>query len=174
MTLPFSPPISMSQVLTELRINDPGRNYPVSLFDADVRALAQIPSGTISMYDLLGKSVGPPSGGLQGVTIDNTLSTGHGDAGSIITTGPACTVAPIPSNASGLSYLWERVSPGGYPTCEATNTFSSSTTWFASAPTTTQPSIPETWACKVTQGATVFYSAQVTVSVTWDVEDGGG
>lgn len=51
-----TPPISMADVMTELRLSTPGRAYPISLGDADVRALAGVPSGPVSLSDLLGKS----------------------------------------------------------------------------------------------------------------------
>lgn len=56
MTIRTSPPISLSDVLAELRITNPGRQYPISLGDPDVRALAGRPSGAISLSDLYGKS----------------------------------------------------------------------------------------------------------------------
>lgn len=56
MTLPASGAISMAQVLAELQIAAPTRAGPLSLNDADVRALAGVPSGAISMSDLYGKS----------------------------------------------------------------------------------------------------------------------
>ncbi len=52
MTLPVSGPISMFNVATELGITAPA----ISLNHPWVRALAQIPSGAISMFSLLGKS----------------------------------------------------------------------------------------------------------------------
>lgn len=60
MTIRTTPPISLSDVMAELRVTDPARAYPISLGDADVRALAGIPSGPISLSDLYGKSVRPP------------------------------------------------------------------------------------------------------------------
>lgn len=56
MTLPASGSISLGQVLDELRTTNPGRGLPISLGDADVRALAGKPSGPISLSDLYGKS----------------------------------------------------------------------------------------------------------------------
>jgi hypothetical protein len=56
-TLPASFPLSMSQVLAELQLATPSRAYPISLHDTDVRTLAGVPSGAISMSNLLGKSV---------------------------------------------------------------------------------------------------------------------
>ncbi len=57
MTLPVFPSsISMSQVNTEL---GKSATASISLNDTDVRALAERPSSTISMYDLFGKSSVP-------------------------------------------------------------------------------------------------------------------
>lgn len=53
---PFGSAISLGDVLVELRNANPGRSYPISLGDADVRALAGKPSGDISLTDLYGKS----------------------------------------------------------------------------------------------------------------------
>jgi hypothetical protein len=51
MAISSTPPISLSNVGTEL-----GRGAPISMNDADVRALAGKPSGAYSMSDFLGKS----------------------------------------------------------------------------------------------------------------------
>jgi hypothetical protein len=53
MALPSSGPLSLSQVNVELGKSSTAQ---ISLNDADVRALAQKPSGAISMSDLYGKS----------------------------------------------------------------------------------------------------------------------
>lgn len=56
MALPTSGPISMSQVLAELQSANSGRTTPIGLGDSDVRSLAGVGSGAISMANLLGKS----------------------------------------------------------------------------------------------------------------------
>lgn len=53
MTLPSSGAISLSQVNTELQKSS---SATISLGDSDVRLLAQVPSGTISMSNLYGKT----------------------------------------------------------------------------------------------------------------------
>lgn len=60
MTTPVSPPITMLDVLAELQIANPSRSLPISLNDSDVRALAGIPSGTISLLQLLNRSSAAP------------------------------------------------------------------------------------------------------------------
>jgi hypothetical protein len=59
-TLPASGSISLSQILAELRIAVPGRALPIRLGDADVRTLAGVPSGAISLSNLRGKSAVTP------------------------------------------------------------------------------------------------------------------
>jgi hypothetical protein len=53
-------PISLLNVLAELRIANPGRQLPISLNDPDVRALAGVPSGPISLANFYGKSSAAP------------------------------------------------------------------------------------------------------------------
>jgi len=50
----------MAQVLAELQVANAGRGYPISLNDTDVRTLAGVPSGAISMSNLYGKSAARP------------------------------------------------------------------------------------------------------------------
>lgn len=78
--------ISLAEVLTELRIANPGRSYPISLGDADVRALASIPSGPISLTDLYGKSA-----------IATLTATGNNDSGFETTANGSGSVSAYPS-----------------------------------------------------------------------------
>lgn len=80
MTLPCSGPISMSQVNTELGHTSTAN---ISLNQADVRTLAGVPAGTISMSDLHCKSAPgstPPT--LPSATIEVFDSTGGLDTNS--------------------------------------------------------------------------------------------
>lgn len=57
MTLPLSGPISLSDVLTELRVANPMRGYPISLADDDVLLLAGKNSLPVNLpSDFYGKS----------------------------------------------------------------------------------------------------------------------
>ena len=126
MTTPTVPPISLSHVLTELRTTNPGRALPISLGDADVRALAGVPTGPISLTNLLGKSAYVPPA--------PTLSaTGNNDYQYFdVTGGPgtlSCSPSVTVSNAAGpLSFTWTFLSNprgmvlnnAGSQTCDVT------------------------------------------------------
>ena len=61
MTLPTSGSISTDQILAELRVANPGRNYPLNTLDADVLALAGKSGPPVKMPDdFWGKSAAPP------------------------------------------------------------------------------------------------------------------
>lgn len=83
---PFGSAISLGDVLAELRSANAGRGLPISLGDADVRALAGKPSGDISLTDLYGKSA---------VTL--LTVTGNNDTGHATTTYSAGSVSAYPS-----------------------------------------------------------------------------
>lgn len=87
MSLPtFGSPISLGDVLAELRNANSGRSLPISLGDADVRALAGKASGDISLTDLYGKSA------VTALTV-----TGNNDSGYATSTYSAGTVSAYPS-----------------------------------------------------------------------------
>lgn len=114
MTLPASGSISLGDVMTELRVTNPGRAYPISLGDSDVRALAGVPSGAISLSNLYGKSsYTPMSGSVPDVSDTDTIGTG----------GNHTHHTPISVSVSGgtapFSYAWTKLSGAGNVT--ATN-----------------------------------------------------
>jgi len=89
MTIRSTPPISLGDVMAELRTANPGRQFPLSLGDADVRALAGVPSGPISLGNLYGKSAYIPMTG-QGI---NDAATGNSSfSGGVVACYPGVQV----------------------------------------------------------------------------------
>jgi hypothetical protein len=100
MTIRSSPPVSLSDVMVELRVTSPGRAYPISLGDADVRALAGVLSGPISLSDLYGKSSMAPLTA-TGSGASNFANTGS-SSGTV-----SCSPSVTPSGGSGgYTYQW--------------------------------------------------------------------
>lgn len=99
MTLPASGAISMSQVATELGISATGLN----LNDSRVRTLAGIPSGSISLNALHGKSNFPP----LSVSAPNTSRTSSAAGTGTLTTTSLATAS---GGSGGYTYLWQFVS----------------------------------------------------------------
>lgn len=141
----------MSQVNTELGLSS---TAVISLNDSAVRTLAGVASGQISMGDLLGKSY------FTGAVVTTTSATGGGYRGEIVTSTEVIADT-VPSGISGATYLWEKISGDSGATC---NNPSSAYTTFD----VTQPG-PGTnisvWRCKVSVGATYYYTANVNVNV---------
>ncbi|MEW6022865.1 MAG: hypothetical protein AB1807_12065 [Pseudomonadota bacterium] len=115
MTLPASGPISTDQILNELRIATPGRNYPISTTDADVLALAGKSAGQPVKIpdDFWGKSVTPPTSPVP-------IAEAYGDSGYANSSTAAGTVSchPVAVRRGGVppyTNLWEFTSnPGGF------------------------------------------------------------
>lgn len=106
MTIRTTPPISLSDVMAELRVTNPGRAYPISLGDADVRALAGVPSGPISLSDLYGKSAFIP----LSVTAKNDRGDADTRFGAATVT---CSPGVLVSGGTGAkSYSWSVLSSG--------------------------------------------------------------
>lgn len=123
MTIRTTPPISLSDVMAELRVANPGRAYPINLGDADVRALAGIPSGAISLGDLYGKSAGtvtpPPTP--SPLTVQAQGGDGYADSSSVGGT-VQCFVSATTSGGTGaITHLWEFISNPGQFTLSNSN-----------------------------------------------------
>jgi hypothetical protein len=114
MTLPVSAPITLAQVMTELRTVTPGRAYPIALGDADVRALAGVPSGPISLTNLLGKSAYVAMSG----SVSNPSTTAAIN-GSVNYTKNVAVSVSFTGGLAPFSYAWSLVSGDG--TVTATN-----------------------------------------------------
>lgn len=160
MTIRTSPPISLTDVLTELRVVNPGRALPISLGDADVRALAGKPSGAISLTDLYGKSSYIP------MTVQASGDSASGDSslnGGTLIGHPTVSV----TNGRGAkSYNWRKV--GGSAGPVLSNTTSPTATVTQTYGKTSQGSASIDLVCDVTDatGATVT-SNQVSVNFDW-------
>lgn len=89
MTIRSTPPISLSDVMDELRTANPNRQFPLALGDADVRALAGISSGPISLGNLYGKSSYIPMTG-QGISDASTSNSSF--SGGIVACYPGVQV----------------------------------------------------------------------------------
>lgn len=101
MTLPASAPISLGDVLTEIRRINPSRALPISLGDADVRALAGKPSGPISLSDLYGKSSYIP------MTLTATGDSRSFDSGAGAGLARGTLSVTVAGGSGGFTYLWE-------------------------------------------------------------------
>lgn len=125
MTLPVSGPISLSQVLTEMRIAAPGRSLPIRLGDADVRALAGVPSGTIAISNLRGKSAftpvpinaafGPDQYNLATTTGIRTSTLTFQPDGTTSISGPGSSTQnwSLPTTANIGANVWLRITSSG-------------------------------------------------------------
>lgn len=102
--IPFDGPFSLGDVLNELRSANPGRGFPISLGDPDVRALAGAPTGEISMWMLRGKSgISPLSA--RGVN-DYAFQSSAGGNGTV-----TCRPSVVVSGGSGARrYAWSILS----------------------------------------------------------------
>ena len=159
MTTPASGTISLTDVMTELRVTNPGRAYPISLGDADVLALAGKGGPPISLTDLYNKT---SFIALVSASASPSSVSGSGIKGfRAYTTTTTCT--PNPSNATGLSYTWEYVSGSTF----TVETPSASATRFSYIPTTDIGSRSGVYRCKVTQGGTTVYTGNVSVTIDW-------
>lgn len=111
-----TPPISLTDVMNELRITNPGRAYPISLGDADVRALAGKPSGAISLSDLYGKSSYVPMT-VTAIANDDYRNSAAG-AGTVYGTA----TANVSGGKGAKQYQWVVLSnPGGATISGATS-----------------------------------------------------
>ena len=144
----------MSQVNTEL-----GRSSTatISLGESAVRALAGVPSGTISMNNLRGKSALSVSA--SNVSGDNG---GFAPSGSVSTAGspPNTTVT---GGTSPFTYSWTRISGSTIP--QISSSTSQNPTWSnGSTPEGTHDAV---WRVTVTDANSNTATDDITVSLSW-------
>lgn len=159
MTLPASSPISLGDVLTEIRRVDPGRALPISLGDADVRALAGKPSGAVSLSDLYGKSSYIPMSG----SLSDLSMTGVANPGANYTEHENLTI----SFSGGLApfvFAWTSVSGNGSVDAinAATTVVNMPVARFAAPGTVTSQVVR----CVVTDATGAVLDKQCTVTMT--------
>jgi hypothetical protein len=108
MTLPASGAISLTDVMAELRTVNPSRAYPITLGDSDVRALAQVPSGPISLTSLYGKSAYVPMSG----SIPTVNANAAGNVGFPYTAHANVSIS-LSGGKAPFSYAWSHLSGDG-------------------------------------------------------------
>lgn len=150
MALPSTGTLSMSQVNVELGRSS---NATISLGEADVRALAGVPSGAISFQDLRGKSA-------LSVSADDVDAIAAGFANSGNVSGD--TTATVTGGASPFTFAWTRLS-GDFPNISNLNVQNPgfSATVFDGVPNVS------TWRVTVTDANSNTATATITVTLTW-------
>jgi len=174
MTLATSGTLSSDDLLAELRLANPNRNYPLGLLDTDVLALAGKSGPPVTMPgDFYGKSVssGGGGGGGGGGT-PSTLAASMSDAdGSAISGSSSAFVANVPisisvsGGQSPYSYAWSKLSGTGF--VQAANAPTTAGQFNVPAHAQAGLSYSEVAQCIVTDalGATVTCSANVTLTI---------
>jgi hypothetical protein len=160
MTLPASAPISLTQVMDELRTVTPGRAYPIALGDADVRALAGVPSGPISLTNLLGKSAYVAMSG----SIADVSATADSNPPSTYTESLPLSLT-LAGGMAPFSYVWSKLSGDGAVTAiNAASTTANFTNARFSPPGQVQSQVVQ---CVVTDntGATLTRTATATLTL---------
>lgn len=158
MTLPTTGALSLSDVLTELKIANPSRTVPIILGDADVLALAGKSAPPISLSDLYGKSAYSP------VTAVGNNATGS--SSSAVNGGTAaCSPSVTPSGGLGTyTYSWSfdisdgcTLSNATLRTCLVAHIYSRYDTGSASA----------VLRCVVSDGRTSVTVTGITANLDW-------
>lgn len=158
MTITATAPITLANVMAELRTVTPGRAYPISLGDADVRALAGVPSGPISLNNLLGKSAYTAMSGTMNDQVDSATIAPGGDY-----TKSVAVSLSLAGGQAPFSYAWEKVS--GVGTVTEVNAASTTANFNISRFAQPETELTQVVRCTVTDntGATLVRTATVTV-----------
>lgn len=161
MTLPVSGSISLSDVLTELKIANSSRVAPISLGDSDVIALAGKSSAPVSISDLYGKSSYVAMSG----SMPNVSDTAVIDPGANYTAHVAVAIS-FTGGLAPFTYAWSKVSgDGSVTTANASSTTANFTVIRFSTPGDV---LTEVVQCIVTDGKGNTLTKQCTVTLTLD------
>jgi hypothetical protein len=152
MALPSTGSLSMSQVNVEL---SRAANATISLGESAVRALAGVPSGTISFQDLRGKSA-------LSVSANNVSgsASGFASSGFVSTGGPNTTVT---GGTSPFTFSWARISGSTVP--QISSATAQNPGW--SNANTPEGTNTATWRVTVTDANSNTATADITVTLTW-------
>lgn len=163
MTLPTTGPISLTDVMNELRTVNSGRAYPISLGDSDVRNLAGVPSGPISLTDLRGKTAVAPYTPMS-VSGNGDYVYGYsGAGGGTLYAHPGINVS---GGAPPYTFSWSFTSnPSG---CGLINPTAQSCTVSKSYSGNTVGSATAVLQCWVSDTQTSVLVSNITVTLEWD------
>lgn len=162
MTLPASGPISLTDVITELRIVNPGRAYPISLGDADVLSLAGVAGPANSLTNLYGKSSYTAMSG----SVPNVSDTAPAGANY---TAHVVVAVSFTGGLAPFSYVWSKVSgTGGASSVTAANAASTTADFTISIASPIGEVRTEVVQCIVTDAtaATMTRTGTVTLTLT--------
>ena len=121
MTLPSTGPISLANVNVELGLSS---TTNISLNQTNVRTLAGVPSGTISLSNLYGKTFAPTIS-ISPDPLQTTIS-----GGGSVTSGAATATAS--GGAGGYTYAWTYVSGDSFTINSPTSASTTFTTTLVS------------------------------------------
>lgn len=164
MTITVTAPVTLADVMIELRTTNAGRAYPISLGDADVRSLAGVPSGAISLSNLLGKSAYTP---MSGSVPDVPGATAAIDTANNYFRDVSVAVS-VTGGQAPFSYAWSRVSGDIGTTVIAANAASTSVRFTVNKTQTAGAVLSAVAQCIVTDAtaATLTRSGTVTLTLT--------
>lgn len=160
MTTPASNPISLTNVAAELGISANG----IELGQANVRTLAGVPSGPISLTNLLNKSAG------TALSANATPTTVSGSCtGASTCTADSTSASCAAGGGTGTyTYLWQLVS-GDSSITPVSSTSASTVFRRTNGATTGSPTVSAVYRCRVIDnngaGTTVF-SNSITINLT--------